>query len=245
MYLLKKILAPFFFPMPICIGISFLGLYLLWFAKREMAGKVLISVGICLLYLLSCRFASNMLLEPLERQYPPYQAGDSVKLVVVLGGGGTFTSRIPVISQFSNPSLARLVEGIRIHREHPGSRLIFTGRNVSKAMAKTAKAIGVDEGDILVENRSKDTKDEAKNVRRIVGERPFVLVTSASHMPRAMALFRKQGMTPHPAPTEHMVKAEGILTPKAFYPGSGGLRKSERAVYEYLGLLWAKLRGQI
>ena len=244
MFLLKKIIGPFFFPMPICIGISFLGLYFLWFTKKQMAGKILISLGICVLYLLSCRFASHLILNPLEKQYTSYHSEISSEFIVVLGGGGVFNSRIPVTSQLSSPSIVRLVEGIRIYRENPGSKLILTGRGVSAAMAETAKAIGIDGGDIIIESLSKDTKDEAKNVRQIVGNEPFILVTSASHLPRAMALFRKQGMNPHPAAAEHLIKKEQLLTPKSFYPGGGGLRKSERAFYEYLGALWAKLRGQ-
>lgn len=244
MFLFKKIIGPFFFPMPICFGISFLGLYFLWFTKKQMAGKILISLGICVLYLLSCRFASHIILKPLEKQYPPYHSGISTKFIVVLGGGGVFTSRIPVTSQLSSPSVVRLIEGIRIYRENPGSRLVLTGKHVSGAMAETAKLLGIDEGDIIIDSHSKDTKDEAKNVRQIVGNEPFVLVTSASHLPRAMALFRKQGMNPHPAAAEYLIKKDRLLTLKSFYPGGGGLRKTERAFYEYLGTLWAKLRGQ-
>jgi len=64
-------------------------------------------------------------------------------------------------------------------------------------------------------------------------------------MPRAMVLFRKAGLNPIPAPTGHLV----ISTPPSgrisFFPSSGNLEKSERAFYEFLGLVWAKLRGQI
>lgn len=244
MYLLKKLIAPFFFPMPICLGISFAGLYLLWFTDKQRAGKILISVGVCVIYLLSCRSVSDMLLQPLEKRYP-YRSEISAKRIVVLGGGGVFNSRIPVTSQLSTPSIVRMTEGIRIYRQNPGSRLVFTGRNVSRAMAETAKALGVDASDIIIDNESKDTKDEAKNIKKIVGKEPFILLTSASHIPRAMALFRKQGMEPVPVSADYMIKEKRLLTPKSFYPGSGGMRKSERACYEYLGLLWAKLRGQI
>ncbi len=64
-------------------------------------------------------------------------------------------------------------------------------------------------------------------------------------MPRSMALLRKQGMKPIPAPTDYSVKesqGEGFLIP---FPSSYELVKARRASYEYLGMIWAKVRGQI
>ena len=117
---------------------------------------------------------------------------------------------------------------------------------VAEVMADTAVGWGVDHKNIVVEKEAADTKDHVTYVKKIVGEEPFILVTSASHMPRAMALFRKHGMEPIPAPTDYMVKErEGGLTPGVFFPGAGSLEKAERAVHEYLGLVWAWLRGQI
>jgi len=83
--------------------------------------------------------------------------------------------------------------------------------------------------------------------KKIVGPDPFLLVTSAAHMPRSMALFRKQGMNPIPAPTGHQVKERqrGEISPGSFFPGIGELEKAEMAVYEYLGLAWVKIRGKI
>jgi uncharacterized SAM-binding protein YcdF (DUF218 family) len=60
-----------------------------------------------------------------------------------------------------------------------------------------------------------------------------------------MALFRKQGMDPIPAPAGQTAKARQVLTPDLFFPNSTALERSSRALHEYLGLLWAKLRGQI
>jgi uncharacterized SAM-binding protein YcdF (DUF218 family) len=82
-------------------------------------------------------------------------------------------------------------------------------------------------------------------VRRLVGDDRFVLVTSASHMLRSVALFRKQGMEPIPAPTDHWVKRSDGMSPYRFFPGAENLLKTEMAVHEYLGLAWAKIRGQI
>jgi hypothetical protein len=60
--------------------------------------------------------------------------------------------------------------------------------------------------DIILRSLSKDTKDQAIHIRKILDNNSFILVTSASHMPRSIVLFRKQGLQPIPAPTDFWVK---------------------------------------
>lgn len=245
MYLFKKMLTPFLLPMPVCLGIAFVGLYFLWFTQKQKKGKILVSVGITSLYLLSSGPVSCLLLRPLETQYPVPQSEIPAKLIVVLGGGCVPNPELPVLSQLTDPSAARLAEGIRIYRRNPGSRIIFTGMNVSGLMAEAAVSLGVDKADIVLDPESKDTESEAENVKLLVKDQPFVLVTSALHIPRALALFKKQGMTPYPVCAGYLNKGTGELRADIIFPGPVSLYKSERAVYEYMGLLWAKLRGRI
>ena len=79
----------------------------------------------------------------------------------------------------------------------------------------------------------------------MVRDAPFVLVTSASHMPRAMGMFRKLGMHPIPGPTGHRIKDSQGPHPSSFFPHASNLLRSETVFHEYLGMAWAKLRGQI
>jgi uncharacterized SAM-binding protein YcdF (DUF218 family) len=173
------------------------------------------------------------------------------KWVVVLGGGHISNPRLPVTSQITNSALSRLVEGIRLYKERPGRKLILTGGVIfdpvphARVLADIAQSIGVDKQDLVLEQSSMDTKDEAQFVKKLVGNEKFILVTSATHMPRSMALFRKQGLDPVPAPTGHIIKKKGGFGLGKFFPGAGELSQTERAVYEYLGMVWARLRGQI
>ncbi len=102
-------------------------------------------------------------------------------------------------------------------------------------MAEVAIAIGVKKENLVLDEVSKDTEDQARFIYRMVKQEPFILVTSASHMPRSMTLFKKLGMRPIPAPTEYQVKEGRGTAPKRFYPTADGLMKAERAFYEYLG----------
>jgi uncharacterized SAM-binding protein YcdF (DUF218 family) len=262
MFLLKKLVSPFILPVPICIGLMALGLFLLWFTRRQQAGKIAVTLGTFLLALMGIRIFSEMLVGPLEARYPPIGLGseplaasasenDPVRWIVVLSGGHVPDPRVPETSQISRWSLVRLIEGIRLHREMSGTKLLLTGGGFyesvseSETMAKIAGSLGVDPERIVIETESRDTKDQAHIVRSVVGGSRFVLVTSSWHMPRSMAIFRKAGLDPIPAPTGHLVR-RGLWSPgRLFLPCSSGLRRTEIAVHEYLGLLWAKLRGQI
>jgi uncharacterized SAM-binding protein YcdF (DUF218 family) len=227
---------------------------LLWFTRKQKAGKIVTTIGVILLVALSYRPLPDMMLRPLEYKYPSLLGTEGmhdIGWVVVLGGGHTSDSRHPVTSQIGDSSLARLAEGIRLHNALPKSKLLLSGGGVfdpvpnAKIMSDVAISIGVDKNNLILEQDSRDTKDEARLIKGIVGKDKFILVTSASHMPRSMALFKKQGMNPIPAPTEHWVKTPQGIGPGMFFPSAGNLRKAYLATREYLGLGWAKIRGQI
>ena len=114
-------------------------------------------------------------------------------------------------------------------------------------MKEVALSLGWPPSNILLEEASWDTPDQARFLKNTLRSEPFYLVTSANHMPRSMALFKKLGMQPIPAPTDFgMKERQGQdFIPYALFPGVDELQKAETAVYEYLGLAWAKLRGRI
>jgi uncharacterized SAM-binding protein YcdF (DUF218 family) len=125
MFFAKKLLCQLLAPMPLCLAFCLVGLTLLWWTKRQKAGKILVTFGLLLMTVLSLRPVSNALLGSLERQYPVYTkaTGERTDYVVVLGAGHNSDPSIPLISQLSGDSLKRLAEGIRIYRKNPGSEL--------------------------------------------------------------------------------------------------------------------------
>ena len=254
MFLIKKIVAPFFLPTSLVFSFLLLGICFLWFTRKQKFGKLLVTVSFVILTLCSYNTFGNVLLGGLEQQYPPLLTVQNlvdVPWVVVLGGGIAPDKKLPDHDQLAGSSLSRLIEGIRIHRQIPGSRLLLSGGAVfgtvteAAVMAETAVSLGVNGQELQLDTRSQDSKDQAKEVKKIVGIRRFILVTSAAHMPRVMALFEKQGLTPIPAPTDYQIKKRQHISPGMFFPGSNNLRKAEYAIHEYLGLIWAKLRGQV
>jgi len=254
MFLFKKIVSPFLFPLSICLEFMLLGLLLLRSRRRARLGKYLITIGVMLLLLMSYNVIADFLLRPLEYKYPPLvdlTAVQDVKWIVVLGGGHTSDPRLPALSKLSESALVRLIEAIRIQALLPESRIIVSGGSFfdpvphAQILADVARSIGVADDKLVLETQSNDTKDEARIIKGIVGSDPFILVTSASHMPRSVALFKKQGLSPVPAPVGYLVKKRLKLHPGIFFPDATGLSKTQRAVYEYLGILWSKIRGEI
>ncbi len=248
MFFFKKLIVPFLMPFPLGLAMFFAGIFLVWFTKKQKTGKILRTSGILWILFFSLNPVADLLLSPLESAFLKYEPGvQTVKYVVVLGGGHISDQRLPLSSQIGSASLTRLIEGVKIFRENPGSKLIVSGYEGGDKtphaviMANIAKSIGVDASDIIIEPRSKDTKDEARMIKDIVMDDPFVLVTSASHMKRAVALFKFHGLSPVPAPTYFRIKGSDTFT---LMPSRDSLIKSEAAIHEYLGIVWANLVGQ-
>ena len=253
MFLFKKLFSRLFFPVPLCLEILLLGLGLLCLSKWQKTGRAVVFLGIFLLAAISTDWLPDRALLPLESRHSPVRlesaANSTVEWVVVLSGGLKTDPELPMRLRSEDSTLARLVEGIVQYRHHPGSKLLLSGGGeqeppAAEVMARTALALGVPEQDLALETRSRDTKDQAELLRERVGEEPFVLVTSASHMPRSVYLCRQQGLQPVPAPAHFMNEAAEKRVAWDYFPSYEDIAKAQRAVYEYLGLAWSWLREQ-
>ncbi|MGD0126378.1 MAG: ElyC/SanA/YdcF family protein [Terriglobia bacterium] len=258
MWLLKKVVSRFLFPVPLCLELLVVGL-LLCFTRRQKAGKVVVALAGLLLFLFGTHFFASLLLDPLESRYPPLSitpgapvpAGlRDVKFIVVLGAGFRGDARRPLEFELDDDSLARLTEGVRVSKVLHCCKLVVSGgpspgraSSIAQVMAQIAQELGVDRRDMILDDQSRDTEDEARLIAPVVGQTPFILVTEASHMPRAIALFRKQGTHPIADPMGFRTTHGQPFSPLELLPAADELRNSERAVYEYLGLAFAKVRG--
>lgn len=257
MFLFKKIFSRFFFPVPLSLELIWVGIVCMWLWPQRRFGKLIMMSGVLTLTLLSFPPLSHFLLQPLESQYSPliirssaegqkFAQSHQVKWIVVLSGGAVKEPSFPLVSQLSSSSVLRLVEGLALYRQVPGVKLLVSGSpQEAELMSKFALSFGVPAEDLVSEPNSRDTKDQARLIAHIVSQEPLVLVTEASHMPRSMALFRHQGLSPIAAPIGHRVVPNPGKKWWTIFPNAGSLRVAQRAIYEYLGLGWAMLRGQI
>lgn len=236
-------------PLPLLLILAAAGLFLLWFTQRQKLAKILLSCSWGILLLLSLQPIADHLLAPLENRYPTLEGEHQAAYIVVLGGGYTYNPHWAPGSNLISNSLPRVVEGIRQWRLSPGAKLIFTGaraqgnpRSNASVAAEVAQSLGVPPQDIIELDHPKDTAEEALAVKKQVGNRSLILVTSANHMPRAMRFFERAGLSPLPAPANQLAITSPLNFWERITPSPLWLAHSERAWYETLGRLWQQIQ---
>jgi len=231
-FLLKKIIASFLMPLSFGLIVGFIGLYFL-FTKRLKKAKIFLAFSLIWITLMGYAPFSDLLVAPLETQYKTLKnIPKDVKYIVLLGG------------DMEN----RAWEVLRLYNIIDDAKIITSGyeaRGDTPEAFKTRKKLiktGIPPGDIIVFPKPKDTKEEANRLKEYLHGDRFILVTSAYHLPRAMALFHHEGLKPIPSTSHFLIKdSDRVISA----PNAAQLEKSEVAIHEYLGFLWAKIRGQL
>jgi uncharacterized SAM-binding protein YcdF (DUF218 family) len=113
-------------------------------------------------------------------------------------------------------------------------------------LAAAAVSLGIDPKRIVQIDTARDTDDEVQAVKQRLGTAtPFALVTSAWHMPRAMGLMHRAGLSPVPCPADFLSRVSAETRASDWLFDLSGLEQSTWAIYERLGTTWAKLQGKI
>jgi uncharacterized SAM-binding protein YcdF (DUF218 family) len=131
-----------------------------------------------------------------------------------------------------------------------GDASIFSeGPQVAAEMKRLAVRLGVPEKAIVIEDHSRTTYENAVETKRIIGARPALLVTSASHLPRAAALFQKQGLDITPVPCGYSAKDRTDEPWKLnlfdLIPNVTALDISTNAIQEHVGILVYRAMGKL
>lgn len=213
---------------------------------RRRQWAIGLSIGaLAVAYLGSTPLIGDALLSPLERQYPPLPRErplPNVSYIVVLGSGYAPHDGVPVTAALDPDGLARVVEAVQIARRLPAARLVLSGGSPDTdakpavGYVELARELGVRDEAMIIMDKALDTRAEAHDIAQRLGKTPFILVTTASHMPRAMALMKRAGTAPIPAPTGQRVSGNDAFEPGQWLPDAGGLDNTEHALHEYLGL---------
>lgn len=245
--LIKSLAAQLLMPLPVSLGLLAVGWLLCW-RQRQRLGATFAGLGLAVLLLASWAPVAERLLSPFETRYPALlniPKDVPLSAVVVLGGGWQPDAPISSVAKLNESSAVRLMEGVRLWREAPELPLVVSGasRNalvapVAHGYAEAAQALGVAQQHLQVLDWPTDTGQEAQAVRQLLGEgASIVLVTSASHMPRAMRHFQAVGLSPIAAPTHYLTQFKSLASVRYWVPSASHLHKTERAVYEALGSL--------
>ncbi|MFC1833883.1 YdcF family protein [Thermodesulfobacteriota bacterium] len=251
-FVLQKICLRLLFPVSVGLFLLCAGLFL---RSRVKWSVILLIGGVVWLVLMSFPLTGLFLIGSLEKKAGPYAdpaalCAKGVRYVVVLSGGFRDGELTP--ADRLGPAILRVMEGVRLWKGIPGSKLVLTGgvipginygRPLSQAMEEMAVELGVRKEAIAKETISWTTEDQATLVKPIVGSEPFALVTSAFHLPRSMVIFRSQGLAPLAAPAEFRAKRIRLHY-DTLIPNAEGLVLSQIATKEYLATWWVLLRNR-
>ena len=258
---LSKLLPLLVYP----VGLSSLMMGLtLWWIWRRRQRWAMTSAAIALFILLasSNAWVATELVKSLEWRYLPPVPVPEADAIVVLGGS-TRPADYPRPWVDVLESGDRVLYGAQLYKAGKAPKLIFSGGRIdwrgggppeSDDMAQIAMAMGVPRRDIIEEPSSLNTYQNAVNTQVILKQEKIeriLLVTSAMHMPRSLAIFKKLGINAIAAPTDFLVSkralTEVIGTRKALLlsllPNASNLNNVSRAMKEYIGLVVYKLRG--
>jgi len=221
---------------------------LVFFVLRKKIGKILIIAAIIFYYFFSISPVADLVISPLENQYKNKEQRLSDVENIVLLIGGVKKGDLPISSKLGESSLFRTVKAVEIYfqAEHKptiiisGSDPISSSSRPAEEIAKFIQSFNVSKENILLEEKSKNSYQSAKEIKKIIGDESFILITSAYHLPRSVYIFRKMGLDPIPVPADF--KAEENYNILDFFPDPGNLKKCDLAFHEYFGLLYYHLR---
>jgi uncharacterized SAM-binding protein YcdF (DUF218 family) len=242
--------------MPLALVVwAFLGGWMLRRSPREgrqrLGSRLLVAATVGLVAL-SYGVPFDFIGAWLERRYPPITETASLagaRVVHVLGGDVTDRDPLPVSALLGPASTFRAAEGIRLHRAIAGSRLLFTGYaehgRVTSADAGVAfaQAMGVPANELDADAAPRTTAEEVGVAQRVAAGGPIVLVTTALHMPRAMMLFRRAGLSPVAAPTGYRATLRRDSLREWIAPSGDRISYAAAVMHELLSILVLKLTG--
>ncbi len=223
-------------------------------SKKYHFSRTFIIIGASLLFIWSLTPLTEFMIRKYEAQYSAFVINEKehaeISFVVVLGGGFAPNEHQPLSAQLGPFTLSRLIEGIRLHKALPHSRLVVSGSSDFKvteaeAMQNLAITLGVAADKIIVEPESRNTFQHPRFLAPIVGRNPFIVVTSALHMPRAMGQFRGQGLYPIAAPTNYLYIGDYRLFNRPPYPRGENLFYLDLFFTEVVGWMVAMIKGEL
>ena len=215
-----------------------------WLGVVSVAGLLALGIGP----------VSNLLLNPLEERFRPFvEDGRPIAGAIILGGATDPDVTIRRGQLALNEAGERITAMVELARRYPEARIVFTGGS-GELVGVASEAVAIEQTigrlapglRVTYERASRNTVENAEMTRAQVLPQPnerWLLVTSAWHMPRSIGIFRKAGWNVTAYPVDF--RTTGTTADYRPFPSlSQGLRRSDIAVKEWVGLLFGWLTGK-
>jgi uncharacterized SAM-binding protein YcdF (DUF218 family) len=242
-----KILSTLTSPSGVAYVLFVLGLVaVLWSRTRKTSWWLLAASG-AVHVTFSTGVIAAALMRPLDYAYPavhkPQQFAE-VRHIVVLTGWAADDPDMPLTGRFGVSTAYRVLMTLELYIDRPDCDVLISGGpETARIMAEALMKLGVPKDRVRLEDRSATTAESAANLQPLLGRKPFFLVTSAGHLPRSMGALEKLGLNAIPVPTDHQLPKNWRRA--EWHPTPASLVISDRAMHEYVGLLWYRLRGRL
>lgn len=232
--------------------------------RRQKKFRWLVVVVVFLIFILGNRWAPAILTRSLEWRYFPPETLPQNSVVVLLDGG-TESQQYPRQIPEPNATGDRIFYTAYLYQQGVAKTILVSGGNIewqgantgspAQGMAYILDVIGIPTDDVIVQDKSRNTAEDARYCARLLKEMSvdeIILVTSASHMPRSVALFEKQGLTVIPAPTDYRITADNwhaLWNPSwqdlviGLVPNASNLSAVNSVLKEYIGYFVYRIQG--
>jgi uncharacterized SAM-binding protein YcdF (DUF218 family) len=249
LFVLKKVLTAFLVPPGIFILL--LLAFAWWTRRRRQNSQALVLVLIALLlWGVSTTALGRVMIAGLEQgqSIPEHPRGD---VIILLGGG--INDRVPDLSGRGTPSadsLHRVVSAARLQKRLGIPVIIsggpvFAGHTTEAAISRRFLIdMGVPSDKILLEDKSRDTIENARFTRQILEKHGFrrpLLITSAYHMHRSVAAFLRFGVEVTPVPAHFISNGDNPLLLFDWLPDTNAMVNISRALKEHIGMMYYRL----
>jgi uncharacterized SAM-binding protein YcdF (DUF218 family) len=254
-FILSKTLGFFALPSNLVATLAALGVVLM-FTRFRRAGRMLATLGVVLLLLAGLSPLGNILIYPLEQRFPPWDAARGAPAGIVVLGGAISPD---VSAAHGTPALTEAAERLtavaELARQYPAARIVYSGGNARLLLVRGNEAeyalalfesFGIARERLTPEDKSHNTVENALFSKALADPKPgerWLLVTSAYHMPRAIGIFRRAGFAVEAYPVDWRTRGRvDLMMP--FDSLTGGLRRTDTAVREWVGLAAYRITGQ-
>ncbi len=225
--------------------------------RRPRLGQRLSWLALIVLVLSSWTSGPEVLMRELESRYPPASTVDPTQYagIVVLGGALSYSKLWTEHNRVAlNEQAERMTEAVALMHQYPHLRLLFTGGSGSVLAGEQSEAqraklffdtMGVETSRVVYESRSRNTYENAlfsAAVNGIDHKKPWLLLTSAFHMPRAMGVFSRTGWNATPWPVDYRATAHDSWFDFSLHDGP---QLWELALHEWLGFYAYRVAGWI
>ena len=254
---LSKLIPLLVYPLGAAISLSLLALLLAFWRRRGLAIFCLV-IGIGYLWAASTPVIAFHLLEYLEARHAPVALADAPERDVIILLGGALDQPLPPRTESElNQAADRILTAARLYRTGKAGHILVTGGNLPWQLTLEPEAMlirklllewDVPEEAIVLETESRNTVENARYSKVIMDEKGWenaLLVTSAAHMQRSAALFRKAGMDVFPVPTDYQVAHTHNITALDWLPDVDALKMTTTVIREWAAFWVYRWRGAL